>query len=382
MRTRTERRADRERHEITRDLAERWRWVLQGTSASRTVTNGAGAPVASTPTVTGVQLAGPLGAIVLTVRLLAGQLPADLMAVAARIAEGMGVAAVRVRSWRPGYVQVHLLAADPLAETVALDLDGPLDPDGVLVGVLEHGGALRVPPAELPHLMVQGETGSGKSTLLYGLLAQLARYPAVRIAGVDPSGITLRPFASTHHAGWQVLGLGDLAAVERQLVELVADMDARLAAMPADRDVLPVTEAHPVTVVVLEEYPALLRALDAADPKQGKRVRALVARLLAESRKVGLRVVLVAQRAEATIVGGAERAQCGGRLSFRVDGLDSLKLMHADGDGGLAAEHTSAPPGIALCSWPGAPLQRLRAPVLGEYRDYVNAVRNRSEHVA
>jgi S-DNA-T family DNA segregation ATPase FtsK/SpoIIIE len=368
---RAERRVERERQELAADIAERWRWVLQGTAAARNVTNGAGVQVTTAPVVVGVDLGQLLGPIVLTVRMLAGQVPEDLVAVAGRIAEGMGCAAVRIRPWRPGYVRVFLLRADPLGPTLALDLRRP----GVLVGLLEHGEPLRVDPVDLPHLMVQGQTRSGKSTWLYALLAQLVRDRLVRVAGVDPSGLTLRPFTGTAHAAWQTTGLADLAAAEATLARLVEDVDARLAAMPLDRDVLAVDEAHPLTVVVLEEYPALLRALDAADAKQGKRVRALVARLLAESHKVGHRVVIAAQRAEAQIVGAAERAQCGGRLTFRVDSLDTVKLLHPDGDV-YAAEHTAAPPGVALCTWPGSPLQRLRGPIVGGYREYVQAIRS------
>ena len=95
--------------------------------------------------------------------------------------------------------------------------------------------------------------------------------------------------------------------------------------------------------------------------------------LLAEVKERGFRLVLAAQRAEASIVGSAERAQCGGRLSFRVDSKDSIALLHPDGVD-YAAEHTSSPPGIALCSWPGRPLTRLRGPYIGAYGDFVRAV--------
>jgi hypothetical protein len=53
--------------------------------------------------------------------------------------------------------------------------------------------------------------------------------------------------------------------------------------------------------------------------------------MLAEAHKVGFRVVIAAQRTEASIVGSAERAQCAGRLSFRVDSKDSINLLHPDG---------------------------------------------------
>lgn len=350
------------------ELVDRWRWTMEGTAAARQGASAAGIGYTSVPTVVGVQVAGDRGPIVLTVRLLGGQVPADLAALGPRIAEGMGVAAVRISPHRPGYARVALLLLDPLAEPLPLTVGR-----GLLIGCGEDGHELRSTPAELPHLLVQGQTRSGKSTWLYALLAQLARHRGVEVAGVDPSGITLRPFAATRHAGRIALGLADLSAAEGVLAELVADLDARLAAMPADRDVLPTGERWPLWVVVLEEYPALLRALDTTSAAQGKRVRALVARLLAESHKVGYRVVLTAQRAEATIVGGAERAQCAGRLTFRVDGLDSIKLLHTDADAYVVG-HIAAPPGIALCTWPGLPLARIRGPWIGGYGAYAAAI--------
>ncbi|GAY09832.1 FtsK/SpoIIIE domain-containing protein [Pseudonocardia sp. N23] len=355
----------REGQAVADNLAAQWRAAAEGAGLGRAGSNGAGVGFIATPRMVAADLRG---APVLTIELMPSQLAADLAAVADRLAEGMGVAAARVTAQQPGYARVALLLADPLAHTL------PLTPGlGLLIGRGEDGNDLRCEPVDLPHLLVQGQTRSGKSSWLYALLAQLAHRAEVEVAGVDPSGITLRPFAATHHRGRIALGLGDLAATEAVLAGLVADMDARLAAMPADRDVLPVGPAWPLRVVVLEEWPAVLRALDTDSTATGKRVRALVARLLAESHKVGYRVVLAAQRAEATIVGGAERAQCAGRLTFRVDGLDSIKLLHTDADT-YAAGHIAAPPGIALCTWPGIPLARIRGPWIGSYGDYAAAI--------
>lgn len=337
-----------------------WRTACEGAGVCHSVDTPSGATI-STPHVTGVTLGPPT---TLMVRLLPGQLPADVRRAAPRLAPHLGAAALRVEPRGYTHVRIDLLDADPLADAYRArpGRAGPL-----LLGVAESG-PLYVEPAELQHMIVQGSTRSGKSTWTYGLLGQLAHRPDVRIAGVDPSGITLRPFTGPG----VVCGLADLDRVESVLAELVADMDARLSAMPPDRDVLPFGEAHPLVLVVLEEWPGTLRALDAADAKQGKRVRALVARLLAESHKVGFRVLLLVQRAEATIVGAAERAQCGGRLSFRVDSAEAVKLLHSGAED-LVADHAAAEPGIALVSWPGLALDRLRAPMLS-YAEYVAAV--------
>ncbi|GAA2546407.1 FtsK/SpoIIIE domain-containing protein [Pseudonocardia hydrocarbonoxydans] len=346
-------------------LVDAWARAAEGAGFVRVVSTVTG-PTVIAPRLVHIVLGPPA---VLTVRLEPGQTVAELRTLARRLAPHLGARALRIEALGVGdHARVTLLAADPLAAPVAL-----LPGRGVLLGRGEDGRCLRVEPADLPHLIAQGATRSGKSRWLYGLVAQLAARADVEVAGVDPSGLTLRPFTGTRHAHRQACGLADPARAEAVLVGLVAEMDRRLAVMPTWLDVLPLGEDEPLIAVVLEEYPALLRALDAADAKLGKRVRALVARLLAESHKVGLRVVLVAQRAEATIVGGAERAQCEGRLSFRVDTAESLRLLHPDADD-LAVDHATAPAGVALVSWPGRPTFRLRAPHVASYGAYAAAV--------
>lgn len=327
-------------------------------------------PIAGTAVVTPMLVEIVLGPPTrLLVEMLPGQLPSDYRAAARRLAPHLGGAMLRVQPVGLRWVELTVLDVDPLGLTLPLDLYRP----GLLLGRDEGGLAVDVDhPRDLPHMIVQGQTRSGKSIFLYSLLSQAIREPDIEVAGVDPSGITLRPLPGR----WVANGLADPERIVYRLTELVAEMDARLARMPWDRDILPTDTDTPVVVIVLDEYPALLRALDGLkSPKSdpGKVVRTLVARMLAESHKVGFRVVLCAQRAEAQIVGSAERAQCAGRLSFRVDSADSVKLLHPDADD-LAVEHTTSPPGIAILSWPGRPVSRLRTPYIGTYRDYVAAV--------
>lgn len=348
-------------------LTDSWRAAAEGAGLVRRVDTVSG-PTIIAPRVEYVILGPPTS---LRVRLEPGQTAADVRAAMPRLAPVLGVPLLRVEPIGVGReVWVTLLDRDPLDEPL-----GMIPGADLLLGRMESGSLLRAEPADLGHLAVQGQTGSGKSTWLYGFLGQLAPRPDVLVAGIDPSGLTLRPFTGTRHADRQALGLADLDRIEAVAAALVDDMDARLAAMPLDVDTLPLGPGTPLVVVVLEEWPATLRALDAADTKRGKRVRALVARLLAESRKVGYRVVLAAQRAEASILGAAERAQCSVRLSFRSDNRQAVELLHPDVDPALADEHTRAVPGVALLSVPGWPVRRLRAPHV-TYREYAAAVRS------
>jgi hypothetical protein len=103
-------------------------------------------------------------------------------------------------------------------------------------------------------------------------------------------------------------------------------------------------------------------------------VRALTSRLLAEGAKVGIRVVILAQRAEAAVLGAFERAMCSLRISFRCDNRAAVELLHAGAEPAVADAHTAALPGIGLMSMPGRPLTRFRAPFIGGYAEFAAAV--------
>jgi hypothetical protein len=361
---RRDRRDQLDAHEVDA-LVDAWERAVLGAGFFRSVATVSG-PTIIPPRIVHVVLGPP---VVLTVKLEAGQTVPDLRALARRLAPHLGVQMLRVDPIGIGdHARVTLLARDPLADPLPLTI-GP----DLLIGRAEDGDLLRVHSADLPHLVVQGSTRSGKSRWLYGLLAQLAHRSDVEVAGIDPSGLTLRPFTGTRHARRQVHGLADLRRVQDVLAELVDEMDRRLATMPAHLDVLPLDPTTPLLAVIMDEYPGLLRAADVTDAKIGKRVRSLIARLVAEGAKVGVRVVLVAQRAEASTIGAGERAQAQGRLTFRVDNLEAVKLLHPDADD-LAVDHTTAPPGIALVSWPGRRVGRLRAPHMPSYGAFAAAV--------
>jgi len=305
----------------------------------------------------------------LSVRLEPGMTVSDVRTLAPRIAPYLGAWGLRCEPFANGAsVVVTLLASDPLGR-------GPLpcpDSGPVLIGVDESGDRLVVDdPADIGHAVIVGQTGSGKTGFLYSLLSAYARYRRadypIRVDGIDPSGILLRPWPNS------VLGLSDPDAVERYLTAAVADMDDRISRIPETMDSLPLDAESPLRVCILEEYPGLLRFVDAIDTKQGKRIRALVARLLSEGRKAGIRMILVAQRADASLIGGFERAQCSFRLSFRSD-TDAVKMLH-DADPAAIADHAHALPGIGLLSVPGRSVIRLRTPWLsGGYADYVQRV--------
>lgn len=364
------RRQDRESYAAGVEWRDRWRWVAEGTAVARTSPCVAGGIVISVPDVVGVDL-GTARPVVLTVRLLPGQLHTDVAAVGRRLAEGMGVAAVRVEPWRHGYVRVTLLAVDPLAGVPApraASAGFPVD-----LGHGEDGRPVRVDLGSGAHVIVQGATRSGKSVGLYGVLGQLARVPHVEVTGCDPTGLLLAPWRVRTAVVAPSLGTVDPAAHVAVLEALTSTMDGRIRGIRRGADAVDLGERCPLLVVVLEEYPGLLRVLDGTDKALGRFARAAVARLLSEGGKAGVRVVLVAQRAEAAVIGGFERGQASHRISFRVDTADAVKMLHPDVSPEVVAGHAVAPDGVALLTAPGVPLCRFRAPFTS-YAEYLAVV--------
>lgn len=362
----------RDLHLMAHLVRNQWRDVCSGAGVAHTVTNATGGCV-TTPEVTHVHLAA--SEAVLTVRMLPGQLPADLTNAAERLAFGMGAHGVRVEPFLADYVKVKLLATDPLADTITAvrPVVSALDP--ILLGVDETGVPVTLDLATAAHVIIQGSTGSGKSIALYSLLCQLAGTPDVIVTGVDPTGLLLAPWVNGTALS-PALGTLNPFSYLATLDKVVAEMDRRISRMAAGCDSVDLHNV-PVLLVVLEEHPGALRVLDGHDTKIAKTYRCLVSRLLSEGRKAGVRLILLTQRADASIIGAFERGQASHRISYRVDSIDGLRMLHPDLTPELAAQHSSALPGVALATMPGRPLMRLRSPYL-PYSSYCAEVAGRS----
>jgi hypothetical protein len=366
---RAERLADAQAQAEVDALVLAWERACEGAGLVRTVPTVSG-PTVIVPAVVFVVLGPPM---VLAVRLEPGMTAADVRAAAGRLAPHLGVYGLRVEPIGVGaHVHITLLRADPLAAA-----PGPTSAGAaafvVELGHDEQGQPVRISLDTAAHLIVQGATRAGKSVALYGLLAQVVERNAIAVTGCDPTGLLLAPWMTRGGPFSPAVGTRDPAAHVALLEALTADMDARVAALPAGSDGVALGMDCPLRLVLLEEYPGLLRVLDAHDKTLGKRARAAVARLLGEGAKAGLRIVVVAQRAEATIIGGFERGQASHRLSFRVDTADAVKMLHPDVPPEVTAAHATAAPGIALLTAPGEPLRRLRVPAT-TYAAYVAAV--------
>lgn len=232
------------------------------------------------------------------------------------------------------------------------------------------------------HVAVQGQTRSGKSQLAYNLLGRLAPLPEVRVVGIDPSSLLLAPFAER---GEPLVALGGLnwSQALDVLRAVKVESDARIERMaPARIDKLDqFTPEVPLWVVVLEEYPGILEGAQDEDTTHGRKpgeriepqLRRMVRQLVAQSAKAGVRVFLMAQRAEASILDGASRSNFGTRITLRVDNADSVRMLHPNADPTLCERVEHFAPGVALVDRPGHDRAIVRGPVT-TYRDYYERV--------
>jgi S-DNA-T family DNA segregation ATPase FtsK/SpoIIIE len=321
--------------------------------------------VVTIPHVTAVDHGPPVSLIV---RMLPAQLPEDFAEHDVRIAASLGVARVRVVRMNRSMMRLELLETDPLAQEVALPRQSLIGPgDLMLLGVDDVGTWYRISPQDLMHLAVQGRTRSGKSIFVYGLISQLVTSPNLLIAISDPTGLLTRPFAGTVHEQWQVGGSASVDDHIALLETLVETMDQRIAALPPRRDQVEIGEGCPLIIAVFEEYPGLLRLANKGGKKAGgpaERIKDLTARLVSESGKAGMRLIIMAQRFEAAVIDGFTRSQCTVRLSFCVDTASSVEMLHPAGRS-EAEQHAIAPPGVALLSGPGVSLKRIKSPYIG-----------------
>lgn len=348
-----------------------WRRLCEYIGLSHTVSTVSG-PSIVTPRLLGVGVTGPNP--ILLVEMLPGQLIEEFRREADRMVATLGCRFLRFTPRDQRYLAIELLDADPLDTAVTVDLDmagarHSVAKYPVMLAQTETGERIWLSWATAPHTVVQGATRSGKSVWCYSLLGQLVRCDDVLITGSDPSGLLLgRPYVGTRHREWQAVGTQDVQAHVTVLRRIVAEMDRRISELPDREDTLVPSLANPLLLVVLEEFAGLLRLASTLPTPRGEakvtdQLRALFGRLVSEGHKVAIRLVVVSQRADASIIGGFERGQLGLRLSFRVTDPEALAMLHPEGRDWFA-DHAHAPAGVALLETPTQTVTRVRGPRL------------------
>ena len=245
----------------------------------------------------------------------------------------------------------------------------------VRVGLTGHREPIDYDVATPSHIALAGATRSGKSALAYWLLGQLAAMPWVRIVGSDISRLLLAPFAGDPLVA---LGQDDLDAHARALEGVEKLMRDRLDRLLAERcdKIDEFTVACPLVVVVIEEFPSLLelaKTLDASTSPKGRleaRLRSVFLRLVTQSAKCGVRVMVVAQRMDASILQGVARSNIETRFLLRSDEA-GIEMMIPGLDDQQRSFLARARPGVGFMTAPCVPPTLFRG-VAVSYQQYLD----------
>ena len=274
---------------------------------------------------------------------LADDLALGLKALSVRVVAPIpGKAAVGVEIPNQHRATVHLrevLAAKEFANE-ALQLPLALGKDTV-------GAPVVADLAQMPHLLIAGETGSGKSVCINSLILSLlyrAEPKDVRLLLVDPKRVELSVYNGIPHLADKVISDPRDAAKRLQRVvqhmeeryKLFAQVGARnlqsynrrIELEPPPEDELTTGSYRgrlPMLVVVIDELADLMLTAQSE-------VENAIMRLAQMARAVGIHLVVATQRPSVDVITGVIKANFPARMSFRVASkVDSRTILDMNG---------------------------------------------------
>ena len=197
-----------------------------------------------------------------------------------------------------------------------------IPPCTAVLGLDEEGTPLllRLPSADVAHVLVAGRTGSGKTEVARTMIASLAMYNRlgeVQLVLIDPKGRGFAPFATLPHLLYPLVE--DVEGALEVLGRLVVEMERR------DREKV----TQPQVVVFVDELADLMMV-------GGKEMEHLLTRLLQRGRGSGIHLVACVQKPTVAIIGSLVKSNFPVRIVGSVVSPEDAKV--ASGLAGTEAE--------------------------------------------
>ncbi|MDX1765342.1 MAG: DNA translocase FtsK 4TM domain-containing protein [Candidatus Saccharimonadales bacterium] len=185
----------------------------------------------------------------------------------------------------------------------------------------------------MPHLLIAGATGSGKSVMINTFLASLLyrNTPSdLKLILIDPKKVELTLFDEMPHLLTPVISEPEKCI--SALKWTVAEMDRRYDHLKdakkrniAEYNRAKKNEKMPYIVVVIDELQDFMQVA-------ARDMEALVARLAAKSRAVGIHLVVATQRPSVDVITGTIKANIPARIAFTVTSqVDSRTIIDQAG---------------------------------------------------
>ena len=183
--------------------------------------------------------------------------------------------------------------------------------------------------ADMPHMLVAGQTKSGKSVMINSFLTSLLyrNSPAdLKLILVDPKLVEMAPYNDIPHLLTPIVNEPEKCI--SALKWAVAEMERRYRSMAAEHvrnigeyNSKKQEEGMPYIVIVIDEL-ADLMMMAARD------VEALIVRIAQKARAVGIHLVLATQRPSVDVITGLIKANVPARLAFTVNSqVDSRTII-------------------------------------------------------
>lgn len=203
----------------------------------------------------------------------------------------------------------------------------------VILGKDISGGNQVIDLTRTPHLLIAGATGSGKSVCVNSLIGSIlySRSPReVKMIMIDPKIVELKLYNDIPHLLTSVITEPKRAI--QALQWCLYEMERRYSLLDSQgvRDITSfnkklktrnlATEELPFIVVIVDEFADLMAT-------SGKALEAIVARLAAMSRAVGIHLVLATQRPSVDVITGLIKANFPSRIAFMVAGKTDSRII-------------------------------------------------------
>jgi len=257
------------------------------------------------------------------------------------IARDLGVPSLRIVKATSGSMRVGFeiengvrLPVDfkALVENIPKDMALP-----IILGEDTYGRGLYRDLADMPHLLVAGQTGSGKSVFMVSILSTLCALlgpDRLRLRLVDPKRVEFAEFKGDPHVdGAVAYEVNEARAV---LNSAVVEMEHRFEILEEARcrNIKEYNKAHPkealpYVVVAVDEF-ADLMLMGKRDERQA--VEQSFVRIAQKARAVGVHLLLSTQKPMATVVTGLVKANLPARAAFQVSSsVDSRVILDENG---------------------------------------------------